>query len=319
MRRRVFVGGAFAGAVSASGGRSTPTRIPDIPQRVFGKTGQKVTIVGLAGGRLYLTSVEQARAVVRRAVELGVTYFDNARNYGDGVAEETFGAVLPPHRQRIFLTSKSVERTRQGAEADLHRSLKALRTDYLDLWQIHGVAETKDVEAVFAPGGAIEAFEAARQSGKCRFIGFTGHQDPAVHLEMLRRYNRYDSIFMPLHVADPHFLSFEKQVLPVAVSRSLGIQAMKTTANSKLLQGFSVQDCLRYVLSLPVHCASMGANTPAQIEDDVRIACEFTPLSAAQMEELRQRSAALKGPALEDWKRDPSRASIDRRSPYHGG
>ena len=319
MRRRVFVGGAFAGVAAAQSGRPAKGVTSDIPQRVFGKTGQKVSIVGLAGGRLYLTSLEQAKAVVRRAVELGVTYFDNARNYGEGVAEETFGAVLPPHRKRIFLTSKSVERTRIGAEADLHRSLKALRTDYLDLWQIHGVAEMKDVDAVFAPGGAIEAFEAARKAGKCRFMGFTGHQDPAVHLEMLKRYDRYDSIFMPLNAADPHFLSFEKQVLPVAVARGLGIQAMKTTANAKLLQSFNIQDCLRYVLSLPIHCASMGANTPGQIEDDVRIACEFTPLSSEQMAELRQRSEPLKGPALENWKRDPSRASIDRRPAYQGG
>ena len=178
MRRRVFVGGAFAGVAAAQSSRPAKGVTSDVPQRVFGKTGQKVSIVGLAGGRLYLTSLEQAKAVVRRAVELGVTYFDNARNYGEGVAEQTFGAVLPPHRKRIFLTSKSVARTRIGAEADLHRSLKALRTDYLDLWQIHGVAEMKEVDAVFAPGGAIEAFEAARKAGKCRFMGFTGHRTP---------------------------------------------------------------------------------------------------------------------------------------------
>ena len=176
----------------------------DIPTRVFGKTGERLTIIGQAGGRFPLVNdKEEARAIVRRAYELGINYFDNARAYWDGQSEEVYGDVLPQWRKQIFLTTKSVGRDREGAEADLQLSLKALKTDYLDLWQMHSVSEMSDVDQIFAPGGAIEAFEAAKKAGKCRFIGFTGHHDPHVHLEMLKRYDKYDSILMPLHAADP--------------------------------------------------------------------------------------------------------------------
>ena len=136
-------------------------------------------------------------------------------------------------------------------------SLKALKTDYLDLWQIHQVGEMKEVEQIFGPGGSIEAFEQAKKQGKCRFIGFTGHRDPKVHLEMLKRYDKYDTILMPLNPADPGYLSFEKMVLPVAVQRGMGIQGMKSTANSGLLHSITLKDCLTYVLSLPIHCLAL--------------------------------------------------------------
>ena len=136
-----------------------------------------------------MVSDEEAQAVVLRAYDLGVNYFDNARAYWDGHSEEVYGKVLASFRKEIFLTSKSYQRKAKEAEADLHLSLKALRTDYLDLWQIHGVAEKDEVAQIFAPGGAIEAFEAAKKAGKCRFIGFTGHHDPYVHQEMLKRYD----------------------------------------------------------------------------------------------------------------------------------
>src|SRR6185312_17341636 len=160
-----------------------------------------------------------------------------------------------------------------------------------------------------APGGAIEAFEAAKKSGKCRFIGFTGHHDPDVHLAMLKNYEKYDTILMPLNPADPSYLSFEKNVLPIAVQRGMGIQAMKSTGNAKLLQGMHLQDCLSYVLSLPVHCLALGCTTIGQIEDDVRIARQFQPLSETQMTELRKTGAQYKGPQLEDWKVDRASAS----------
>jgi predicted aldo/keto reductase-like oxidoreductase len=161
-----------------------------------------------------------------------------------------------------------------------------------------------EVHQIFAPGGAIEAFEAAKKAGKCRFIGFTGHHDPEVHLAMLKNYNNYDSILMPLNPADPSYLSFEKNVLPVAVERGMGIQGMKSTANAKLLKGIQLQDCLAYVLSLPVHCLALGCTTIRQVEDDVRIAQQFKPLSESKMAQLREKGAQFKGPQVEDWKRN---------------
>jgi len=305
MRRRAFVGGAFAG-LPLTGAFARPPKVKsgDILKRTFGKTGEQLTVIGQAGGRLDLIPFEEAVAIVRRAVDLGVNYFDSARAYGRGRSEEIYGAVLPEFRKQVFLTTKSYRRTRREAEEDLHLSLRALKTDYLDLWQIHSVSEMEDVEKIFAPGGAIEAFEAAKKAGKCRFIGFTGHHDPSVHLEMLKRYEKYDTILMPLHAADPSYLSFESQVLPVAVERGLAIQGMKNFGNAKLLQSLSVRDCLSYVLSLRIHATAVGCATRGQLEDDVRVAQQFKPVEAAAMSKLRERAKEIAGPALEDWKRN---------------
>jgi predicted aldo/keto reductase-like oxidoreductase len=316
MRRRIFVGGAFAGlAVAAPKARA---KAVDIPKRTFGKTGVELTIIGQAGGRFPLTTFEEAKSIVQRAYDLGINYFDNAHGYWNGKSEEVYGAVLPRYRKQVFITTKSTKRTRAEAEAELHLSLKSLKTDYLDLWQIHGVGEMEEVDRIFGPGGAIEAFEAAKKAGKCRFIGFTGHHDPYVHLEMLKRYDKYDTILMPLNIADPGYLSFEKLVLPEAVKRGLGIQAMKSTANAKLLQSFSVKECLNYALSLPIHCLAVGCTTIGQIEDDVRIASQFRQLSSENMNALRARAENIKGPDLENWKRNTERAGITT-SAYTGG
>jgi predicted aldo/keto reductase-like oxidoreductase len=305
MKRRSFFGGAFTGLAATAYGLKPPKpRVGDIPKREFGKTGEKLTIIGQAGGRFPLISFEEAKAITLRAYDLGINYFDNSVDYWDGKSEEVYGAVLPPFRKQIFLTTKANNRDRVGAEKELELSLKRLRTDYLDLWQLHQVSEMDEVEQIFAPGGAIEAFEAAKKAGKCRFIGFTGHHDPHVHLAMLKHYDKYDSILMPMHAADPSYLSFEKLVLPVVEQRGMAIQGMKTLANAKLLQQFSVRECLSYALSLPIDCAAVGCTTLGQLEDDVRIAQQFKQLTAAEMEPLRQRARQLAGPHLEDWKRD---------------
>jgi len=305
MDRRKFVGGALAGvAALTSSAEAAGLRSSDVPTRIFGKTGEKLTVIGQAGGRFPLCDFEQAKAITRRAYELGLNYFDNAHTYWNGRSEEVYGAALADVRKQIFLTSKSTQRTRKGAEAELALSLKRLKTDYLDLWQIHAVNEMEEVDQIFGPGGAIEAFEAAKKAGKARFIGFTGHHDPHVHLEMLRRYDGYDTILMPLNAADPSYLSFEKLVLPEAVKRGLGIQGMKSLANAQLMQSMSAKQCIRYALSLPIHCLAVGCTTLGQIEDDVRIAKGFKPYADAEMAELRKKGAGLGGPGFENWKRN---------------
>jgi predicted aldo/keto reductase-like oxidoreductase len=307
MRRRTFISSSAAAAglaLSAHGAETGKLKPGDIPQRVLGKTGERLTIIGQAGGRFPMCGYEDAKAITLRAYELGVNYFDTARIYWDGKSEEVYGDVLPPFRKKIFLTTKSPQRSREGAAQDLEKSLRALKTDYLDLWQIHQVSTMDEVEQIFAPGGAIEAFEAAKKSGKCRFIGFTGHHDPEVHLAMLKKYDKYDTILMPLNPADPAYLSFEKMVLPIAVERGMGIQGMKSTANAGLLGEIHVKDCLTYVLSLPIHCLALGCTTIGQIEDDVRIAQQFKPMSHKQMAQVRESAARLAGPRLENWKRD---------------
>jgi len=317
MQRRTFVGGVFAG-VTAAAPRARAVQAGGIPKRKFGKTGIELTVIGQAAGRLELAGYEDAVAIVRRAYDLGINYFDNARAYWKGRSEEVFGAVLPPFRKDVFITSKSAMRTRAEAEADLHQSLKALKTDYVDLWQIHSVMEMEEAERIFAPGGAIEAFEAARKAGKCRFIGVTSHHDPHVLAEMLKRYDKFDTIFMPLNIADPGYLSFEKLTLPSAVAQGLGIQVMKSLAVAKLLGSFSLRDCLGYVLSLPVHCLALGCTTVGQLEDDVRAAQQFRPFTEEHMNALRKRADRLKGPGLENWKRNVETAGIASAG-YVGG
>jgi predicted aldo/keto reductase-like oxidoreductase len=173
---------------------------------------------------------------------------------------------------------------------------------------MHAIQDQKDIDQILAPGGAMEAFEAAKKAGKCRFFGFTGHYDPEIHVKMLKAYDHWDSILMPLHAADPAYLSFEKITLPVAIERGVGIQAMKVFGNAFLLRVLNAEECLRYALSLPVHCATMGCSTMGQLDDDVRIAQQFKPYTAEEMDALRHLAVTAgpggaKGPALEYWKR----------------
>ncbi len=307
MERRTFISSVTAAVALPTHGVAAASG--NIPKRTFGKTGEKLTIIGQAGGRFPMITFDEAKAITQRAYDLGINYFDTARIYWDGRSEEVYGAVLPPFRKNIFLTTKSPERTATGASQHLDLSLKALKTDHVDLWQIHQVSTMEEVEQIFAAGGAIEAFEAAKKAGKCRFIGFTGHHDPAVHQAMLKRYKNFDTILMPLNPADPNYLSFEKEVLPIAIERGMGIQGMKSTANSKLLHTIPVRDCISYALSLPIHCLALGCTTLGQIEDDVRIAKQFAPLSENQMASLRTTAAKLAGPQLEDWKRNTQTGS----------
>jgi uncharacterized protein len=298
MNRRTFLSTPAFAALAAT----------EIPKRTLGRTGEKLTIVGMGGARFHLIPFDDGAALVRRAYEIGINYFDMARSYWNGRAEEVYGAAIPPFRKKIFLTSKSGVRTRQGAEAELETSLRLMKTDYLDLWQMHGINTKDDVQKSLAPGGALEAFVAAKKAGKVRFIGFTGHADPAFNLEMLRSYDGFDTMLMPLHVADTVYLSFEKNALPASVERGIGQFGMKIFGNAFLLRTFSVQDCLRYTLSLPVTAVTLGFTTPGQLEDDVRIAQNFKPLTSEELDKLRARAAldrfdVIKGPALEYWKR----------------
>jgi aryl-alcohol dehydrogenase-like predicted oxidoreductase len=305
MKRRVFVGTAFSGLAAA---QAPKVKAGDITKRRLGRTGVDLTVIGMGGARFHLIPFDEGAALVRRAYDLGLNYFDMARSYWDGRAEEVYGAAIQPFRKNIFLTSKSGVRTRDGAMKELETSLRLMKTDHLDLWQIHGVNTAEDVKKVLGPGGALEAFVEAKKAGKCRFIGFTGHADPAFNLEMMRGYDGFDTTLMPLHACDREYLSFEKAALPVAKERGLGIFGMKIFGNAFLLRTFSVQDCLRYTLSLPVTAAVLGFSTQGQLEDDIRVAQNFKPLTPEETERIQARAAlekfdVIKGPSLEYWKR----------------
>jgi predicted aldo/keto reductase-like oxidoreductase len=307
MQRRVFVGTVFSALASVASAQPPKPKSGGIATRPVGRTGDKVTMIGMGGARFHLIPFEEGTALVRRAYDLGINYFDMARGYNNGHAEEVYGAVIPEFRKNIFLTSKTGQRTRQGAEADLEKSLKAMRTDHLDLWQMHSVGTKKDIASILAPGGALEAFVAAKKAGKVRFIGFTGHADPDINLQLLRSFDGYDTVFMPLHLADTAYMSFEKGTLPAAVERGMGVFAMKIFASAYNLRAFSVRDCLSYTLTLPISGAALGFTTMGQLEDDVRIAQNFKPRSNEEMDAIRVH-ASMKhrevnfGPTLEYWK-----------------
>lgn len=309
MRRRTFIGAVFAG-LSLTGLYAKPPkpREGDIPTRPFGRTGVALTVIGQGGARLELMrDKDVAKAHVQRAYELGINYFDCAHSYWNGLSEEVYGEALKDVRKEVFLTSKSTQRTAEEANKELDTSLKRLKTDYLDLWQMHAIGTEEDLEKIFAPGGAIEAFEWAKQQGKCRFIGFTGHHDPDVMVKLLETYDFFDSVLMPLHAADPAYRSFERTVLPLVTERRMAVQGMKNFGNAFLLRALNPRECLNYVLSLPIHCTAVGCSTIGQLEEDVRIAQDFKKLDDTEMARLRrqasQATGALTGSALEYWKK----------------
>lgn len=297
--------------MSISGANAAPQKVRagDIPTTTFGKTGQKVSVIAQGGARMdLLPDVRTAAAHVRKVYDLGVNYFDCSRLYWDGRSEEAYGIGLQGVRKNVFLTSKTVKRTAKEANEELDISLRLLETDYLDLWQAHAVQNRDDIDKLLAPGGAIEAFEKAKQAGKCRYIGFTGHFDPEAHAALMKAYDKWDTVMMPLHAADHAYLSFEKTALPEAIERGLGTQAIKVFGKAFLLRSLSPTECLRYVLSLPgVHVAVCGAGTQGQMEDNIRTVQNFRKMTSEEMADIRKRaivgSGVYTGPTMEYWKK----------------
>lgn len=301
MQGRSFAGGA---------GEEPPrVKAGDIPVTTLGKTGIQVSVIAQGGARMDLhPDIQAAAAHVRQMYDLGVTYFDCARGYWDGRAEEAYGIGLQGVRNAVFLTTKSQQRTAQGAARDLETSLRLLKTDYVDLWQAHAVQSRDDIERILGPGGALEAFEAAKQAGKCRLIGFTGHYDPAAHAALLRGYDAWDTVMLSIHAADHAYLSFEQAALPVAAERGVGVQAMKVFGKAALLRSLHPAECLRYALSQPgVHVAVCGAGTRGQMEDNIRAVRNLRKLTSEEIADVRQRAVAgagvHTGPTLEYWKK----------------
>jgi aryl-alcohol dehydrogenase-like predicted oxidoreductase len=310
MKRRLFVGGAFAG-LSANRAIVAAQRVKagDIPVTTFGRTGIKVSVIAQGGARMDLhPDIASAAAHVRKVYDLGVTYFDCARSYWNGRSEEAYGIGLQGVRKNVFLTTKSMKRTAREAQEELETSLRLLKTDYVDLWQMHSIENQSDVDRIFSPAGAIEAFEAAKKAGKCRFVGFTGHFDPEAHLAMLKAYGKWDTVMMPVHAADHAYLSFEQAALPVAKDMGVGVQAIKVFGKANLLRSLSPTECLRYALSQPgVHVAICGAGTQGQMEDNIRAVQNFKPLTAEESADVRKRaiigSGVYTGVTLEYWKK----------------
>jgi aryl-alcohol dehydrogenase-like predicted oxidoreductase len=263
-----------------------------IPTRPLGKTGHNVKLLSLGGEGALRTHgrMSEAVAVIHRALELGVNYCDTAPAYSSSM--DYYGAALGERRGQIFLASKTADRTRDGSLRILDESLRRLRTDHLDLWQLHDLRTTSELDAIFSKRGAIHALTEAREQGRVRFLGLTGHHDPTVLLEAMRRFD-FDTVLVALNVADVHRLSFARSVLPDAARRGMGIIGMKVFGAGTLVGPGGIctpPEAMSYVLSLPgVSTVIIGCRTPAEVEINVRAACEFRPLSDESMATLEQR------------------------------
>ena len=268
-----------------------------MPEKVLGSTGVSVPIFGLGGaGQTPLSWNDRegdAIPIIERALELGIRYFDTAAEYGP--SEDYLGKVLPAYRNRIFLASKTAARDRDGAWRELERSLKRLKTDHLDLWQLHHVSSEPELDTIFGKHGAIKAVEEAKQQKLIRFAGITGHHEPAIIAEGLRRYP-FNTTLIPINAADKHHpRPFIPSVLPLTREKQVGVIAMKVPAYGKLFKPGvldGMREALGYTLSQPgVHCCVIAAETVAQLESNVNVARAFQPLSSTALADIEQRTA----------------------------
>src|SRR5271156_1171318 len=273
----------------------TPASDLQVPKRPLGKTGVQVSALGVGGYHLGSTKDQQeANELVARSLDAGINFFDNAWDYHDGLSEERLGTALRGKRDRAFVMTKVCThgRGKDVAMQMLEQSLRRLQTDHLDLWQIHEVIYYNDPDLIFAPGGAAEALLAAKQQGKVRFIGFTGHKDPAIHLRMLAQNFPFDTIQMPLNAFDASFRSFETQVMPEANKRGIAVLGMKSLGGSGEMVrhgAFTAQEGLKYAMSLPVATTISGMDSIGVLDQNLEVARGFQPMSAAAMQTLRDR------------------------------
>ncbi|MFO7975280.1 MAG: aldo/keto reductase [Candidatus Hydrogenedentota bacterium] len=273
-----------------------------IPTRPFGNTGEQVSMLGVGGHHLgRIRDDQEAVRFLRTAIDEGVTFLDNAYEYHDGRSEELMGKALQDgYREKVFLMTKHHGRKdKKMAMEHLEASLRRLKTDVIDLWQFHEVVYEADPDMIFSPGGAIEAAEEAKQQGKVRYIGFTGHKDPQIHLDMLSRDYGWDAVQMPINPLDGHFKSFQKEVLPVLLERNIAPIAMKTLGDGYVLRANVVEpaEALRYAWSQPIATLVSGMKTMEMLRTNIAFARNFTPMSNEDQQALlaRTKEAAMTG------------------------
>jgi hypothetical protein len=285
-----------------------------IPTRNLGKTGYQVGILSLGGQATVETEgkEEESIAIVNKAIDLGVNYIDTAAAYGRGVSETHIGKVMKHRRNEVFLASKTHDRSYDGSMRLLETSFKQLQADHLDLWQLHNIQRQEQLDQIFAKDGAIKALEKARDEGLVRFLGITGHFEPLILAQALERYE-FDTILMAVNAADPHYLSFKRYLLPIAMEKGIGIIGMKIATRGRMLSCWnpppleeqperlrtpkagtiSIKEALCYNMSLPVSTSIIGYDNVAQVEENLKIASEFSPLNEQQMAELEYKTLPI--------------------------
>ncbi len=288
---------AAAGALLSLGAAPTAEKRNGMPYRVLGKTGEKVSLLGLGGhsiGREMVTE-KQAIEIMRTAIDEGVNFFDNAWDYTGGKSEERMGkAMLDGYRKKVFLMTKHHGRESETAQKHLEESLRRFQTDVIDLWQFHQIQVPDDAEKIYT-SGVLDFALKAQEQGKIRYIGFTGHRRPAYHLDMINRGFDWASVQMPVNVFDHHFMSFIHEVLPVALEKNIGTIAMKVMGG---LPGVipetgsaTPEECLRFVINLPVSTVVSGMETIAELRQNLTVAKSFEPMAKEELETLLAKTA----------------------------
>lgn len=290
LSRRDFVKVGAVGAASAiinCKAAAEPTARPAMPDRPLGRTGHRVKLFSL-GGQATLEQQgkrDQSVEIINRAIDLGVNYIDTAAAYGRGISQTYIGEVMATRRNEVFLATKTHNRTRDGSLELLEQSLELLQTDHLDLWQLHNITTTEQLDQIFGQDGAIEALQQAKGEGTVRFLGITGHFDPDVLIDGINRFD-FDTILMALNPADPHFRPFATELLPLANRKGMGVIAMKIPARGELFREggiTSMRDALNWTFSQPISTVVVGCDTVEQLEENVSVATEFAPLSQVDL------------------------------------
>jgi len=272
-----------------------------MPTRPLGRSGEKVSLLGLGGFHIGISrlSDEESVRLIREAIDHGVTFMDNAWEYHDGRSETRLGQALQGRRDKVFVMTKHHGRDKQTALNHLEDSLRRLRTDHVDLWMFHECVYDQDPDRIFARGGGIEAAELAKQQGKARYIGFTGHKWPRIHLKMLAYGYPWDAVLMPLNILDGSFRSFEQWVLPVLVKRGIAALAMKTRASGQILRAniATPEECWRYVSALPVTTIVSGMDSLDVLRKNLLLAKTLSPMNDQEKQAIlnRTREVALSG------------------------
>ncbi|MCC7236729.1 MAG: aldo/keto reductase [Bryobacterales bacterium] len=301
--------------------QTKPAGARGLPTRTLGRTGVDVSILTLGGWHIGAVKEEaEAIRIMHAAIDEGLTFFDNAWDYQDGHAETVMGKALQQDskRKQVFLMTKNCERDYAGSMKDLEESLRRLRTSHIDLWQFHEMVYDNDPDWIFEKGAVRAALE-ARKAGKVRFIGFTGHKDPRIHLKALAKEFDWDAAQMPINVLDASYRSFQREVVPVCLKKNVGVIGMKGLAGGypqgALIAegGLTAAECFRYCLTLPVTTQVVGITTMAQLREDIAVARDFKPMTKSEMEALRAKVKDVSG----DGRMERFKSTKDYDGPHH--
>ena len=309
MDRRTFLqtAGLQTAGLQAAALADTP-----MPMATLGKTGLRVSRYTVGGYHMAVQGEPMAARIIQRAIDLGVNFFDSANLYHKGKSDEIYGRALGGGlRQKVMLMTKCELYSRDAAMELLETQLRRMKTDYLDLWQCHQVMELSQAEQILGPGGALEAFVKAKEQGKVRHIGFTGHRNPAVHLRLLSA-AEWETVQMPINLIDPHYLSFITNVLPEARKRGLGVLAMKSNARGEITKSkvAGIEECLRFTWSQDIDTLVSGAETASQLEDNVLVLKTLKKMSKQEMSILLHKTKQGKfGTAVEKYKKKENEAA----------